>query len=307
MVSHPRLNTLLGADVHVKLENTQPVGAFKIRGGLNLLMTASPRGSARWATSPQPEATTDSPWPTLARALRVHACSSCRTATTGPRTWPCALWAQTYASTGSSFDEAWAAAEAYAKEHGSLLVHPGKEQKLVAGVGTWVLELLEQVDAPARRRLRTRRRRQLHRGHGHGHQSSEPSHPGHRRPKCGGPRHDLGVARRRPPPDALRDLRWPTASPWGQPVAETLAVMAEHVDDMVLVDEDELARAMRWYATTLGQLAEGAGAAALAGAFALRPRFRGGRIAVLLSGGNVDLLRLREVFGQGGLDPRGER
>ena len=82
----------------------------------------------------------------------------------------------------------------------------------------------------------------------------------------------------------------------GHAAPDSIAAMATLVDDMVLVEEDDIARAIRWYATTLHQLAEGAGAAALAGAYTLRKRFEGRRIAVILSGGNIELGRLRSVL-----------
>jgi threonine dehydratase len=296
VVTHPRLSTLLGAECHVKLENTQPVGAFKIRGGLNLLMTASPRERALGYVT----ATRGNHGQSLA-----YACSRFAS--------PCVLFVPRgndrsknlamralgadLREAGDNFDEAWAAAEAYAKEKGSQLVHPGREPKLVAGVGTWVLELLEQVEGPLDAVFVPVGVGSCIAGTATAIKALSPHTQVIGVQSEAAPAMTLAWRGEDPPQEPPR----PTLADGlavGQPVAETLSVMAELVDDMVLVSEADLARAIRWYATSLGQLAEGAGAAALAGAFNLRPRFKGGRIAVLLSGGNVDMTRLREVFGQ---------
>ena len=91
-----------------------------------------------------------------------------------------------------------------------------------------------------------------------------------------------GIACREPPPEALEVIRRGAA-------------------DLVAVTEDEIAEAMRVLYTDTHNLAEGAGAAALAGLLKTKRRYAGQRAAVILSGGNID----RDVFVQvlSGLTP----
>ena len=72
------------------------------------------------------------------------------------------------------------------------------------------------------------------------------------------------------------------------PEAEAVAVIAREVERIVEVDDAQVAAAMRMLFSATHNVAEGAGAAALAGALAERESVRGKRIGLVLSGGNVD-------------------
>jgi threonine dehydratase len=72
------------------------------------------------------------------------------------------------------------------------------------------------------------------------------------------------------------------------PDAEALAIIRKGASDIVQVSDDEIAAAIRHYWTDTHNLAEGAGAAALAAALQERPRLRGKRVGLILSGGNID-------------------
>lgn len=76
------------------------------------------------------------------------------------------------------------------------------------------------------------------------------------------------------------------------PVPDALELMLENVDHIVEVSEKEIAAAMRAYYEDTHNIAEGAAGAALAGVLKERDGLRGGRVGVVLTGGNVD----REVF-----------
>ncbi|MGB7480168.1 MAG: pyridoxal-phosphate dependent enzyme, partial [Burkholderiaceae bacterium] len=73
-----------------------------------------------------------------------------------------------------------------------------------------------------------------------------------------------------------------------QPDPESLALILRHVDDVVAVSDAEVAAAMRLLYTATHNLAEGAGAAALAAALQMRGALHGHRIGLPLSGANVD-------------------
>jgi threonine dehydratase len=72
------------------------------------------------------------------------------------------------------------------------------------------------------------------------------------------------------------------------PDEASLAVMQSQVDEVLAVTDDEVADAMKLYFTATHNVAEGAGAAALAAALQIRGRLRGKKVGVTLSGGNVD-------------------
>jgi threonine dehydratase len=74
-----------------------------------------------------------------------------------------------------------------------------------------------------------------------------------------------------------------------------------HVDDLVVVSDDEIHAAMRDLLQRGKLLVEGAGAAAVAALLAGRTERQSGRqVVAVLSGGNVDFARLREVIGRDG-------
>jgi threonine dehydratase len=77
-----------------------------------------------------------------------------------------------------------------------------------------------------------------------------------------------------------------------------LRIMQEGLDAMVLVSEDDIRQAIVRLLRTTHNLAEGAGAAALAAAWNLRESLAGQKVVMVLSGGNIDLETLRWVLSQ---------
>jgi threonine dehydratase len=90
------------------------------------------------------------------------------------------------------------------------------------------------------------------------------------------------------------------------PDEEALAVMRREVDDLIAVTDDEVAAAMRALFSDTHNAAEGAGAAALAGALQQRERWRGRCVGLTLSGGNVDRGMLAQVLADP-KDPKDDR
>jgi threonine dehydratase len=80
------------------------------------------------------------------------------------------------------------------------------------------------------------------------------------------------------------------------PAEMTQEIINRAVDEVVTVSETEMATAIRHLLFHTHNLAEGAGAAALAAALQLRARLAGKRVAVILSGGNIDTATLRRVL-----------
>lgn len=95
------------------------------------------------------------------------------------------------------------------------------------------------------------------------------------------------------------------AATWAEGVATrrpanlTLELMRSVLDDVVLVSDDEQRRACRLILEQTHNVAEGAGAAALAGAIKTRDRWAGKTVVAIVSGGNLDLSRLPEILAAG--------
>lgn len=294
VVRHPGLSARVGVECLVKLENTQPVGAFKVRGGLNLLMTATPRERAIGYVS----ATRGNHGQSLAYACARFGSRCVLFVPRGNDPDKNRAMRELGADLrveGRSFDDAWEAAERFADSEGATLIHPGRNEALIAGVGTWALELLDQLSAPLDAVFVPVGVGSCIAGAAIAFKALSPHTQVIGVQSAAAPVMTLAWrgddASPRPPSPTLAD-----GLAVGKVVGETLEVMTALVDDMLLVDEAELAQAVRWYAQTLGQLAEGAGAAALAGAHQVASRFVEGRVAVLLSGGNVDPSRLVRVL-----------
>jgi threonine dehydratase len=80
------------------------------------------------------------------------------------------------------------------------------------------------------------------------------------------------------------------------PQSEAFEIIAEGAARIVLVSEEEIAEAVRIYYTTTHNLAEGAGAAPLAAFLKEKDRYRGKRVGLILSGGNIDMLTFAQIL-----------
>ena len=80
------------------------------------------------------------------------------------------------------------------------------------------------------------------------------------------------------------------------PATLTLEIIQREVDDFILVTEEEMAQAVRDLLRYTHNLAEGAGAAPLAAIRSLRGRLQGKRVAMILTGGNIDTATLHNVL-----------
>ena len=76
----------------------------------------------------------------------------------------------------------------------------------------------------------------------------------------------------------------------------TQRILREQLHDFVLVSDAEIRQAMVWMIERAHTLAEGAGASALAAAYAMRERLSGRKVALICSGGNCSLEHLRQVL-----------
>jgi threonine dehydratase len=287
----PLLNAALGIETWVKHENHTPTGAFKIRGGLVYLHGLK---QAPVPVAGVISATRGNHGQSVAFAARRYGIAATIVVPQGnSREKNAAMRALgvNLVEHGSEFQDSREHAIVLAQQQGLHMI-PSYHQELVAGVTTYWMELLRaQPDldvllvpigqgsgicaAVAARRALNLRTRIIGVVSAHALAYRLSFEQGR---KVESPVSTVladGVACRVPDENAL-------------------AVILDQVDDIVTVTDDEVAAAMKLYFTATHNLAEGAGAAALAAAMQMRERLHGQRIGLTLSGGNVD----HEVFAQ---------
>jgi len=279
MWSYPVLDATAGATVLVKHENTQPVGAFKVRGGLNLLATLNGRPTITYSTGNHAQSMA------YASSLVDAPCTVVMPAGTTPaKVAAVEAWGADVVLTGDTLAEAEAHAVALAATTGAHLVSPGDTPELVAGVGSLYLEILESrpdLDAIV-----------VPVGSGSG-AAAATIVARALAPDCA----VIGVQSTASP--AAHDA-WRSGRPATRPNrtrAEGLAtgrsftlpqrLLRGALRDFLLVTDDQIAEAQRVLAVQAHTLAEGAGAAPLAAILADPGRFAGRDVAIVCTGGNA--------------------
>jgi threonine dehydratase len=285
---YPALDELTGAQTWVKHENHQPVGAFKVRGGVNLVsqLSAEERGKGVIAAS------TGNHGQSVAYAanlfgVRAIVCAPERANPVKVESMR-ALGAEVVLH-GRDFDEAREHCEKLAAENGYRYVHSGDEPALIAGVGTYTLEILEtqpDVDTIV-----------VPVGGGSGAAGACVV------AKAVRPSIQVIGVQSEAAPAAQESWRARALhTHTNATVAEGLAtgtafqlpqkILWEKLDDFVLVSDQALQDAARVMIEKTRNLVELAGAAALAAVLADPARFAGKKVAVVCSGGNVSPAQL---------------
>src|SRR5215210_7947409 len=140
--SYPALDELIGTEVYVKHENYQPVGAFKVRGGINLISQLLPEERERGVIA----ASTGNHGQSVAFAAQLFGVTARivvpERANAGKVAAMQGMGAEVIVH-GDGFDAARLHCEALAKQHGYRYIHSGDEPLLIAGVATETLEMLE--------------------------------------------------------------------------------------------------------------------------------------------------------------------
>jgi threonine dehydratase len=289
---YPVLDALTGAQLRVKHENHQPVGAFKVRGGVNLLSQLSADDRRRGVVS----ASTGNHGQSIAYAadlFGVRATMFMPEDANPVKVESIRALGAEIVFHGRDFDDAREYCEKQAAEHGYRYVHSGNEPHLIAGVGTYALEILqdwpdtEVIIVPV--------------GGGSGAAGAcivakavRPSIE-----VIGVQSEAAPAAQKSWQARALRTGEMRTA-------AEGLAtrtafelpqrIMWELLDDFVLVPDDALLRATREMIEKTRNLVEPAGAAALAAVLADPERFAGRKVAIVCSGGNISPAQLTALW-----------
>jgi threonine dehydratase len=299
--AYPGLSALVGAEVRVKHENHHAVGAFKVRGGVNLASQLSEEARRAGLYT----ASTGNHGQSIAYAGHVTGAPVTVAVPEGANPSKLAAMRALGARVlvhGADFDEArcWMAERAEAD--GARFIGPA-EPELIAGVGTYALEILEDLPTVDVILVPV--------GAGSGAAGVCVAVRSHSH------RVEVIAVQAEAAPSIQRS--WQQGRAVEAPMrtcAEGLATRVPHettlrilcdpedgLDDFVLVSDDEMDEAIRLLLEHTHNLAEHAGAAALAAALRLRERLAGRRVVLVLSGGNLSMPELRRILASGPAGP----
>ena len=293
----PFLSGESGVEVFLKKENLQMTGAFKLRGAYNKIasLTDDERAQGVVAASAGNHAQGVAYSAQLfgIKAVIIMPDSTPLTKVNGVRHFGADV-----ILAGSNYDEAYAYATTYGEEKGLVFVHPFEDDEVIAGQGTVALEILEQADdidaviVPVG---------------GGGLISGVAAAIKGINPKI----EVIGVSAAGAP--ALKnsfDAKTPIDSISVRTIADGIAVrdcsaitlnyMLESVDRFIMVDDNEIASAILFLLEKQKLVVEGAGAVGVAALLHKKlPHLAGKKVAVVISGGNVDVTLLSVIIEKG--------
>jgi threonine dehydratase len=290
------LSALTGQQVYLKLENLQMTGSFKERGALNRIAKLTPVQAARGVIAASAG--------NHAQGVAYHATKrGIRAVIVMPLTTPLVKVTATrdfgaeVVLHGASYDEAHVEALRLCAEQGMTFIHPFDDPDVMAGQGTIGLELLEQVPQLEAVVVPIG---------GGGLIGGIACAIKESRPAI----RIVGVETSRlPSMQAAVEAHHPVTIDAATTIADgiavrragdlTLPLVERYVDEIVLVDEDEIASAILMLLEREKTLAEGAGAAALAALLQHRTSLQGAHTAVLVCGGNIDVTLLSRIIERG--------
>jgi threonine dehydratase len=289
---YPALDALVGTETWVKHENHQPICAFKVRGGINLVSQLSEDERRRGVIT----ASTGNHGQSIAYAARLFGVRAIICVPEGANPVKVAsirgLGAE-IVTHGVDFDEARVRAAQLSEEQGYRYIHSGNEPHLIAGVGTQALEILEKqpdvevIIVPI--------------GGGSGAAGTCIV------AKAMNPKIEVIGVQSAEAPAAYKSwkahrLLEDRMGTFAEGLATRSAfelpqrILWEKLDDFVVVPDAEIRTAVPLMIETTRNLTEPAGAAALAAALQLKERLRGKRVALILSGSNITPAQLRDVL-----------
>ena len=285
------LSDLLGTDVWVKHENHQPVGAFKVRGGLNLAASLTDEEKKKGLYT----ASSGNHGQSIAYASRAFGIKATIAVPEGANPEKVALMKGMGAEVlfhGEDFDSAREWVEELAKEKNGKFVSP-TDDELICGVGTYALEILEELPDVNKIFVPV--------GAGSG--------------VCGtciiakntdSDIRVIGVQSTEAPTmqrswksgELLSGEMNTTVEGIATRVAfeSTQEIMRKYLDDFLLVSDESIYKALNLLIEHTHNLVEGAGAAAFAGALSVKETLKGQKIVVIMSGGNISTGQLSNIL-----------
>jgi len=293
LITPPALSNRLGFTAYVKCDNTLPTGAFKVRGGINLISQLSSKEKRRGVIA----VSTGNHAQSIAYAsclFNVEAIIGMPIGSNPIKVAATKCYGATVKFHGEDYDEARLWVEEEAKRKGYRYIHSANEPLLIAGVGTLYLEILEEtpdidtIIVPI--------------GGGSGAAAAcivaKTINPNIK---------VIGVQAENAP---AVYLSWKTKQLMQTESSDTFAeglatrvtftltfdIINKMIDEIVLVSEEEIENAIKALLETTHQLAEGAGAAATAAAFKIRKQLQGKKVALPLTGGNLTMETLNKIL-----------
>ncbi len=293
LYSYPHLNQLLDAKIFIKHENYLPTGAFKIRGGINLISRLGREEKERGVVT----ASTGNHAQSISYAsslFRIPVTIVMPEKSNPSKVKAVRSLGANIVFFGEIFDESREYAEKIAGESGARFIHPANEPHLIAGVATYALEIFED----------------------------KPDLDGIIVPVGGGsgasgcclvkeavnPKVEVFAVQAEKAPAAF--LSWKSGKiikDKMETAAEGLAtqvgyeltqeILRKHLADFILVSEDEMIQAILLILEHVRNMVEDAGAAPLAAAFKIKDRLKGKKVALILTGGNISMSRLKRILG----------
>ncbi|AIT06873.1 threonine dehydratase [Sphingomonas taxi] len=285
------LSEMTGAKVYLKFENLQFTAAYKERGALNTLLQLSPEARAKGVIAASAG--------NHAQGLAYHANRLGIPATiVMPRTTPTVKVMQTEGHKanvvleGETFDAAYAHARVLEAQRDFTFVHPFDDPRVIAGQGTAAVEMLEDVPGLDTLLIPIG-------GGGLISGTSIVARAADHAIEVVGVQAELF-------PSMYNRINGTDLPCAGDTLAEGIAVkepggitarmVAELVDDIVLVGERNLEEAVSLLLQIEKTVVEGAGAAGLAALMAYPERFKGRTVGIILCGGNIDTRLLANVL-----------
>lgn len=289
---YPSLDATAGCEVWIKHENHLPTGAFKVRGGINLLAQLSSDERRRGVIA----ASTGNHGQSIAYAARlfdVRAVICVPEGANPVKVEAMRAWGAALIFHGRDFDDARLHCEMLAEREGYRYIHSGNEPALIAGVGTAALEILEErpdVEAIL-----------VPIGGGTAAAGACIAARGLRLPV-----RVLGAQSAAAPAgyESWRARRLVSAgmATFAEGLATRSAfalpqrILWEQLDDFTLVSDDEIRRAMLCLLEKTHNVIEAAGAAPLAALWRWQAELAGKRVALLCTGGNASPSQLRDLL-----------
>jgi len=289
---YPSLDTLVGAEIYVKHENYQPIGAFKVRGGINL-MAHLPQA---YRDSGVVTASTGNHGQSIAYAAQQFGVRATIVVPEGANPVKVAAMRSYGAEVifhGADFEACKRYCSVLEAEQGMRYINSGNEPHLIAGVGTHTLEIFTEqphIDVLI-----------VPLGGGSGvagaclaAKTIRPQTRVIAVQASGAPAGYLTWQARERRTAAIDTFAAGLAT--GEPFMMPQELIWPRLDDFVLVDDQEMRIAIRHFLEKAKTLAEPAGAAPLAAALKMRDSLQGKKVALILSGGNISPAELSECL-----------
>lgn len=293
----PKLSKIAGADIYLKKENLQITGAYKVRGAFNKIANldenAKKCGVVAASAGNHAQGVAISAKHFGVKAIIIMPEAAPLSKVSGTK----ALGAEVILK-GNNFDEAYAYALEYAKENNMSFIHPFDDELVQAGQGTIALEMLDEVSdldyivVPVG---------------GGGLISGVASCAKQINPNI----KIIGVSAKGAPAmfESFKD-KCQHNSKSVRTIADGIAVrdasqitlshILECVDEMVQVDDEEIANAILYLLEQQKIMVEGAGAVSVAAILESKFEFKkGSKIGAILSGGNIDVQTLSVIIEKG--------